>query len=138
MSIRKVDEFAAKLPYSLRNQVIGYARSVATAAPSIFKDAGVEFDERIERKLIFVAGLRKFYSICAFQYWAVDNSLKIIERRAAPSIKMGSTYISRGSEDYLAFRSLLTELEEYLFENDLIELIKVSYYSDVIEILSNE
>ena len=39
MSIERVAEFAPELPPKLRENVVGYARSVDTALPDVFRNA---------------------------------------------------------------------------------------------------
>jgi len=47
MSLRYVDGFAQQLPYALRVQVVGYARSVDEAADDIFAEANREINEEL-------------------------------------------------------------------------------------------
>lgn len=41
MSLERVAHFARELPPRLREDVIGYARSVQSALPEIFQDVGI-------------------------------------------------------------------------------------------------
>jgi hypothetical protein len=51
MSLRYVDGFAQQLPYALRVQVVGYARSVDEAADDIFAEANREINEELRDQL---------------------------------------------------------------------------------------
>jgi hypothetical protein len=47
MSLEYVRRLAEELPAPLRDQVVGYARSVEEAAPEIFRDANIDFDPQL-------------------------------------------------------------------------------------------
>jgi len=97
MSLELVEEFAQQLPFRLREDVIGYARSVQAAVPDIFREARMTLDQGLADQLVFVAGIKKLYAICSGTFWILDNSLHSLQQAQAYEIKVGSMRISRGS-----------------------------------------
>ncbi len=81
MSLRYVNAFAPELPYTLREQVIDYARSVEAASQEIFKEAEVKLTDELRDQLALVAAVRKLHSICSSSYWLLYNSTRLLGER---------------------------------------------------------
>ena len=62
MSYRELQETMKGLPWTIEEQVLGYARSVEDALPGIFQDAGRAFDRALGDKIVFLAGVKKLHS----------------------------------------------------------------------------
>ena len=138
MSIERLQTIARLLPYALREQVVGYARSVATAAPEIAEAAGVRLTDRMRDDLTFVAGLRKLYGICASSYWAVDGAASFLSQRDVASVRMGSTDYSRGGQFHLRLRQMLNDLDRLLEDHDLRPTVRSESYIDIARRLAHE
>jgi hypothetical protein len=65
MSLQAVEAIADELPTILRSDLIGYAKSVESALPEIFLQAHVTRSDKLADELIFIAGIKKLYSICS-------------------------------------------------------------------------
>ena len=68
-SFRDLEEALGGLPWILREQVLGYARSIEAALPDIFLNAGRRFDQAIANHVVLLLGIRKLYGIVAGSYW---------------------------------------------------------------------
>jgi len=126
-----------KLPLSLREQVLGYAESVERSAPSIAKDAGVSFTSRFEDHIVFVAGLRKLFSIVSSSYWSLDNSTALLSKSNTSVITIAGRSFSRGSEAHEQLRTLLADLEDALSTSGVMDLMRLSL-QEVAEAVANE
>jgi len=133
MSLDAVKEFANELPYRFREDVIGYARSVKDVLPEIFHEARCPFNEMAANQLIFIAGVKKLYSICTSNFWIIENSLFMLERSEVHAVQIGSSTIHRESDDYLALAVLLRQLENLLSEHRILHLIHQRSYGDILK-----
>jgi len=132
MSLELVQEFAQQLPFRLREDVVGYARSVQAAVPDIFREAGITLDQRLAGQLVFVAGIKKLYAICSGTFWILDNSLHSLQHTQTYEVKIGSMRISRESREYEQLRDLLNDLDNTLAEQRLGEIVHVSSYTETL------
>jgi hypothetical protein len=137
MAIRDTATFVELLPRALQDQIEGYVRRVEAALPAIFEEAQLRFRETLAERLLFVAALKKMYAICLGQFWAIDNSLSLLSRQDATTIRLGGTFLAKNSRDYLAYRRLAEELEKYLAESGLVELVTNPFYPQVLQELAS-
>jgi hypothetical protein len=138
LSLQLVQQFAQPLPPRLREDIIGYARSVQIALPDIFRDANLAQDERLGDQLVFLAGVKKLYAICSGTFWILDNSLESLQNINTHQVKIGSLRISRGSRDWQRLRDLLTELEGILAFQGLQEIVETPTYPEILRRLRDE
>ena len=138
MSLERVSEFAQSLPPRLREEVVAYARSVDNAAADIFREARVQFDQRLADQLTFLAGIKKLYAISSGTFWILDNSLYSLQKADTYEVRIGSMRISRGSKEYEQLRTLLADLDELLVVQGLYDLVQVSSYVETLRRLSDE
>lgn len=138
MSVRRVQAIAERLPYSLREQVVGYARAVADAADGIAEDAGVPASADLRDQLAMIAGLRKIYSVCSASFWAVDGAGALLQAQDIRAVHVGSTDYSRGSPFHYSLRSLLADFDGFLAEHRLTELVHAGSYAEVAQRLVHE
>jgi len=125
------------LPWSLRDQVIGYAKSVDDALPEIFRETGREFDRSLGDQLVFFAGVKKLYSIVGSCYWALDNSGKLLESLEVSTIRAGGLDLTRGGSLHTRLLALVTSLDIALEQNNVREYLNLDYKT-LIEVLSND
>ena len=137
MSIALLRDLTEKLPPSLRDQVIGYAESVKLAAPSIARDSGAEPTQRFEDHIVFIAGIRKLYSIVSSSYWSLDNSATLLARSDTSTITIAGQSFSRGSDLHQELHSLLTDLEKSLADSRVLGMIQLSF-SEMAEAVAHE
>jgi hypothetical protein len=137
MSVQRVQRIAQRLPYSLREQVIGYARSVADVTAEIAEQAGVPMTASLRDQLALLAGLKKLYSISSAGYWAVDGAGAYLQRQDVSSVRIGSTDYSRGGDFHYALRTLLQDFDRFLAAHDLAELVAVDSYAELAQRLVN-
>lgn len=127
MSIARLQLALTRLPYGLREQILGYARTVDAAAPEIAREARVELDSRLREDLVFLAGLRKFYAICAASYWAIDNSTAFLRAREIERVLVGRTDYSRGGEMHRGLRGALADFDQILAQYELRDIEDANY-----------
>lgn len=128
MSFREVEEFADLLPYTLKEQVLGYARSVRDAMPEIVLEAGVEYSNEVADKIIYIAGLRKLYSICNSSYWALENTCYLLQESNVHNVRVGGTDMSKGSQFYNDLNSITKDIDSYLIDKGIKdEVVSLSY-----------
>lgn len=137
MSLRYVNKFAPSLPYTLREQVLDYARSVDQASLNISKDAEIELTEELQDQLVLVAGVRKLYAICSSSYWLLYNSTRVLGNGNA-GIRVGNTTFSREGGQFLNLFNLLRDLETVLEEQGLNRDVIQQPYPDILRFLANE
>lgn len=126
------------LPWALREQIIGYAKSVDEVLPEIFREAGREFDRTIGDQVVFFAGVKKLYSIVGSSYWAIDNSGKLLESLEIAAIRAGGLDLTRGGDLHGRLQALLKSLEKALDENDVRQYLNLDYKTLVELLYSNE
>src|ERR1700678_3568830 len=103
MSLRYVERFATELPYSIRFQVVTYARSVDEAAEDIFAEAHLEMNLEMRDQLVLLAAIRKLQAICSSSYWILYNSIRLLGPEVT-GIRVGSATYSPGSAEYVRIR----------------------------------
>jgi len=133
MSIDAVHQFTQELPFRLREDVLSYARSVNEALPEIFREANVAPDERLGDELVFVAGIKKLHAICSANFWILDSSLHSLSQADLHEVQLGSLRISRGSEEWQRLRDLLNDLEGVLAQQNLLEIIGLTSYTEILQ-----
>ena len=138
MSIRALTEITEDLPHTIANDVMGYARSVQSAIPEIFRDARIREDRDLGDQLVFLAGIKKLYSLISSQYWTLDNSLHLMEQDDVSVVRIGSTEISRGSDYHRRLRVAVREFERLLADANMTELIEIRSYSELAQRLRHE
>ncbi len=138
MSLELVQTFAQELPPRLREDVVGYARSVQRALPDIFRDAKLAQEQGLADQLVFLAGIKKLYAICSGTFWILDNSLRSLNQAEAYEVRIGSMRISRGSKEWAQLRDLLNDLEVILAEQKLQEMMLLTSYSEILHRLRDE
>jgi hypothetical protein len=116
-----------ELPYALREQVYGYARSVGESSREIAIDANIEWSPELHDRLVFFAGVRKLYGICASSFWAVDNAGAFMRRNDVNTVRVGGTNYSRGAEIHTGLRRMLSDFDGLLRDYDLTMLTDFSY-----------
>ncbi len=135
MSIALLEEIVLELPPSLHADILGYAKAVQSAIPEIFREAGLSRRGDLSDQLVLIAGVKKLYSICASNYSILDNSLRAMGDQAR-GVRVGSTIISRNSAYYRNLQQLQRELLRILREQDLLEFMELSTYSDILRRLA--
>lgn len=123
------------LPWSLREQVIGYARSVDDALPAIFREAKRDFDSALGDQVVFFAGIKKLYSIVGSSYWALDNSGKLLETLDVSSISAGGLDLTRGGDLHHRLKALVHSLDKALEKNNVRQYLDLDYKT-LIEVFS--
>lgn len=127
MSLALLASTVADLPYALREQVIGYAESVKAALPAIYQEAGVAANNGVSDQVVFLAGLRKFHSLVASNYWALDNSASLLEASDISRIRVGAQDLSRGGQLHRSLKNALEALETALAREEIKELLHMPY-----------
>ena len=138
MSLAMVYEFAQELPPRLREDVVGYARSVQSALPEIFREAEMAPNEALGDQLVFLAGVKKLHAICSSNYWILDNSLQSLQTADTFEVRMGSLRVSRGSREYMQLRALLDGLDLLLAEQRITDMVLLTSYPEILQRLRNE
>lgn|SRR5579875_495558 len=137
MSLRYVNAFAPELPYTLREQVLDYARSVEAASHEIFREAEVKLTDELRDQLVLVAAVRKLHSICSTSYWLLYNSARVLGNDVS-EVHIGGTTFSRESAHFRQLAILLGDLETLLNDQGLsIEIVRQPY-PQILHYLANE
>ena len=138
MSLELVTEFARELPPRLREDVVGYARSVQTVLPEIFRDAGIAENRDLRDQIVFIAGVKKLHAICSSAFWILDNSLRGLERADVQQVRLGRVYVGRGSREWLQLQDAVRAVEGILQEQRILHLVYTSSYAGILTELANE
>ncbi|MBI4382301.1 MAG: hypothetical protein HY574_14075 [candidate division NC10 bacterium] len=137
MSLAILEQITRELPAKLSGDVVSYAKSVEAALPEIFRTADVRRTDELARQLVFIAGVKKLYSICSSSFWILENSLHAL-RHQAQEVRLGSLIVSRGSPYFRRLQQLQTDLVEILSEQGLFEFMELGSYSEIVRRLSRE
>lgn len=138
MSIRALHEVFDDLPHTLFEQVISYARAIEDATPEIFKDAGIKPNRELANTLVFIAGIRKLFSIVNSNYWIVDNVGAILaNQQEIYSVRVGNTDLSRGGTYHQSLNNITTEFTELLTEHKLVQYVSNVPYADILRDIAN-
>ena len=122
----------------MADSVVSYARALEVALPDIFRDAQRKYRKDIADQIVFLAGVKKLFSIIDSTYWMLDNSSAILERQEISVIKVGSSDLSRSGKDYQLLKNLRQSLVEILSEQRIYHLVSERSYSNIIEQLMDE
>lgn len=137
MSIRILSETIDDLPHALSKQVMSYARSLEYAAPEIFKEAGIRQSRELTNILVFVAGLRKLYSIVASNYWVLDNAGAILSSQQQQNVRVGGMDLSRGGNYHQSLNKLRSELADLLSKHQLLQYVREMPYVELLRGLAD-
>lgn len=138
MSLRALSDAIDSLPYALSEQVLSYAKSLELAAPDIFKNAGIKRTKELTDTLVFIAGLRKLFSIVDSNYWVIDNAGAIFSKQQDQyEIRIGGTDLSRGGTYHQALNVLRTEFYKILSQHKLLQYVQNMPYSEIVREIAN-
>lgn len=138
MSIRRLSSILEPAPPQLREQIIGYARSVDAAAADIFEDADVPFDEELAEDLVLLAGLRRLWSIVDGQYWIVANSLHLLSDHNISEVGVGGSIYGYGTRSFQQIRDLRDQFQRLLRELNVLRLVEAGSPADLLVLLAEE
>ena len=138
MDIEALTRTVESLPSALKDQVLGYARSVGAAAPQIFQDAGVNISSKAAGRLVYLAGIRKLYSIIESSHWILDNAGAILERQNLYRIQVGGSDFSRNGEYHRELKTLKREFDRLLHEQGLGEYLEIRCDAELARAIVNE
>ena len=131
MSMHAVADIAQDLPRPIAAEVLGYARSVQSALPEIFQDAGISEDRELGDRLVLIAGFKKIRSLISSQFWTLDSSLHLMREADVAAVRIGSLEISRGSDYHRRLQEAVRELDQILADADVTELLEIRSYSEL-------
>ncbi|MEQ8690197.1 MAG: hypothetical protein RIC89_05085 [Pseudomonadales bacterium] len=138
MSLHALEEVLSDLPYALREQVFGYARSIDVVSEEICRNAGVQPSSKLLDQLVFVAGLRKLFSIVDSNYWIIDNAGALLSQTAdVGQVRIGSTDFSRRGQYHLALEQMRRDFLSLLDENSISEFVVESDYQEIARMLAD-
>jgi hypothetical protein len=124
--------FIDALPFSLRGDIQGYIASVDDVKHDIFASVGFEFSDELYEQLIFIAAIRRLWSIIDNQYWTIDNTLALGRRYNIGGIIVGRSRYTPTSSEYIEVRELRKELEQLLVSSDFRKYIDFSSLSEIL------
>jgi len=91
----------------------------------IASDSGIRLNPELADQFLAVATIRRLWLVVEGQYWLMFNSLDLLSTRSsgAAGYRIGRTTLSPSSDTYGDARSLLGDLEAWLKERDLLDLV---------------
>lgn len=120
----------SKLPYSMQEQVLGYARSVDSAFADIVSEvSGPLADQDLEKhrsNLVLLSGIKKLLGIVSAAYWSLDNAASILEESGIKDISIGGRNYSRGSDIHATLYQVTRALEAALNAADIGDLQRLN------------
>lgn len=130
-----LESVTSQLPFTLRQDIEGYARTLQDAETDIYRDADVSLKEVPSERFLLVTVVWRLYSQVEGQRWVVQNSLEVASEYSASGISAGRFRYSRGSEDVSEIRELHTSFERWLHNRDLDFLKLVDGPREILEAL---
>ena len=135
--MQSLKEAIEGIPYSLSEQVLSYSRSVSVALPDIFSEAGVAYSPDIVDQVVFLAGIRKLFSIIDSAYWVIDNASAILSKQDMHRIRVGSTNLSRGADYHYSVEQLRKNLITVLEDNNIYKYIADQSFVSIVRELAS-
>jgi hypothetical protein len=89
MSLVLLSEMLEPLPFTLREQIEGYAHSIDEVGEDILRDVGIPFDEQVMDQLVFIAGVRRLWTIVDGQFSILNNSLLLMAKDQVDGFSVG-------------------------------------------------
>jgi hypothetical protein len=130
MSVERLQSIVHRLPYSMQDQVLGYARSVDNAFSDIVAEVSrVRPDYKFEQhrnNLVLLSGVKKLLGIVAGTYWSLDNAASILEDSGIKEISIGGRSYSKASDIYAKLYKVTRALENALDAADISDLQRLS------------
>lgn len=127
----------SSLPSALATQIFGYAQSVHDASQEIFKEARVHLTDDLQQKLVFLAGVKKLYTIIDSNYWLIDNSGKLLSGMGTNDVYIGSVDFSRGSEYFSQLDKMRRDLTEILSKFNILHFVEDAGYVEIVQALAD-
>lgn len=127
MSLRTLQEFTSELPYAIREQVLGYARSVRDAAPEICREAEVPPSLELVDQLMWLAAMKRLHTIVGSAYWTLENANALLQQHDAGPASVGSTDYAEGSLMYATLSRLQGDLGRLEQDLGLVNLIRLPW-----------
>ena len=137
MSLARVRTLVALLPYSLQEQVEGYARRVGDAVPEITAEAQVNLTPRQIDALIYLAGVRKLYAIVSSNYTVLQESARLLSSAGVEGVRIGGTDFSPGSPFSTTLARLHRHLTALLDNLGIPRRILLGSYTDLVRLVAN-
>jgi len=139
MGKSELNEVIYLLPYTLKNEIGGYATSIELASTEIFLNAGIEKKQEILDKLIFLACIKRIWTIVSSQFWIVDNTLTLISHDSDfKEVKVGATIFSKTSDTYKQLKDLRDKFELLIHELELNEIVQSKTLVDILKLIDRE
>jgi hypothetical protein len=138
MSLQRLQMTVSPLPSSLREQVLGYARGLQAALPDISRDAGVAITAPVADQVVFIAGIKKLYTLCSSSFWAIDNAGVLLAREGSAEVRVGRTFYSRQATFHQELRTLLGDFEAVLVRQGIHDAVVTESYAELVRRLSRE
>lgn len=138
MSLALLTSTIEPLPYRLKEQALGYARALQTAAPEIIRDAGEAPSQSLADQLVFLAGIRKLLAIVDSNYWLIDNAGSLLlKNQEQDSVRVGGTDLSRGGSYHYRVEKLRQEFRGLLGERQVLDLVSRRPYVEIVRELAS-
>jgi hypothetical protein len=137
VSLEGVEDFARGLPPRVREDVLGYARSVQSALPEIFEEAGIGETPELRDQVVFIAGVKKLHAICSSTFWILENSLKGLQQAGIRQVRLGGLTVSRGSPIWTELRDTVAAVEAILAEQRMLQLVSAPSYAEIVRELTS-
>lgn len=138
MSLRAVQSFCEPLPRALRDQVVGYARSVSDAFFNIAREAQVRPHGNLQNQLVFVAGIKRLYSLLRADYWLVENAISLLKSYDVDGFQLGRQTLAGDTPEHRDILAAYQELRGYLEEEGLWHLVQMNSYPEILKELDSE
>ena len=119
------------LPWTLREQIENYVRTVSDAAPAIFEEAELELTPKALDDFLFAAGLRKLWDLVESQYVMLSSALGLVEPHGVQRVDVGRRAFSRESETYENIRRIRMGLYQRLVALEVFPIVAARTLSEV-------
>jgi hypothetical protein len=131
VSRQALREIVAPLPWTMREQIEDYVRTVAEAAPAIFDEADLPLTPGDLDRFLYAAGIRKLWNLVESQYVLLSSALGLVEPYGVEQIDVGRRSFSRASETYTEIRELRNGLYRQLVRLELFPVAAARTLADV-------
>jgi hypothetical protein len=138
MSKQLLLETISSLPYALREQVENYADYVEATADEAIERAGAQPTAPIRNELIFLAGLRRLWSLVSGQFWLLDRALALSGQLRLSGISVGGTVFIRNEGAHAELRQLRDALAAELHRLELSVVTTFASSEELVQFIVEE
>jgi hypothetical protein len=122
VSTRELARATVRLPYALRDQILGFATYVEDVADDLLAEMGyADVPPTRIQEFVYVAGLWRLWELITSQISILENALALLSHTSARGVQLGQSIYSVGTRqaDFAFLERLRDDLRDTLIRQGL-------------------